>query len=82
MLNYAVANLGLDNTLDEVDRINDSLNQLEDQFVQLNTTLTTLSDMLSVFSMLCGGDMDCEEAVPTTPTANEIDGVSSPVDTA
>lgn len=70
-------NLELENALMEVSSVNESIRGLEDQFSQLNSTLSSLSDFLDDFMAMCNGLQPCETAVPSVPTINTIDGVNS-----
>ena len=71
-----ILELGLESSYNRVARINSSVEQLEDQFFQLNSTLEVLSDFLNDFAAMCNGDLLCESTVPSTPLLSSLDGVS------
>ena len=66
----------MENSANEVASINGSIQELENQLSQLNSTLNSLSDILNDFVGMCGGIIACEERVPSVPNINSIDGVS------
>lgn len=56
--------------------INATIDDLHDQISQLNSTLTSLESTFKMFIVNCRGNVVCEEAVPSVPSINSIDGVS------